>query len=400
MGVDSLRFCWASLTGLGSAASATVMMCIVGCVQSPNGPSNDNVETTPHELQLPAGFPMPVIPEDNPLTDEKIALGRFLFYDTRLSGNGTQSCSSCHVQEHGFADPRAKSLGSTGEMTTRNAPGLANSIYYSSLTWSSRLLLTFEQQMILPMFGEDPIEMGITGHEEEVLQRLRDDVQYQQMFAAAFPNDEDPVAIGNIVGSIASFLRTMIAGDSPWHRAIYQGDDSAIDDSVRRGADLFFSERLECHHCHGGFNFSQATRHDGTVFEEFAFHNTGLYNLDGEGAYPPSDQGLIRFTGNPTDMGKFRAPSLMNIALTAPYFHDGSVPTLREVIAVYEAGGRLVESGPNAGDGRTNPFRSGFIKGFTLTEDERNDLIAFLEALTDETFINNPQFSNPFENEP
>jgi cytochrome c peroxidase len=368
-----------------------------GCTEVP-----DIVDTSPKKLprpyvlKLPPGFPAPVIPEDNPLTVEKVELGRHLFYDRRLSGNGTQSCASCHPRETGFADPRPVSLGSTGHATARNSIGLANAVYNSTYTWSNPLLLRFEQQMMVPMFSESPVELGIAGHEQEVLQRFRGDARYQELFPAAFPDDNDPYTFDNIVKAIASFERAMIAGNSPFHRATYQGVDTALSESARRGADLFFSERLECHHCHGGFHFTQSSRHDGSAFVEGSFQNTGLYNVDGLGAYPPADPGLIQFTGNTADMGKFRAPSLHNVALTAPYFHDGSAATLADVIAVYEAGGRNVESGPYAGDGRANPLKSGFMKGFRLTDQERADLIAFLESLTDTDFLNDPQFSNPF----
>lgn len=378
--------------------SAAVALLLGAC--TPMAPDDATPQPRAYEWDLPPGFPTPVVPEDNPMTEEKIELGRFLFYDTRLSGNGTQACASCHLQELGFADPRPVSVGSTGETTARNAPGLANAMYYSSFTWSSRTLRQFEQQMLVPMFGEDPVELGLTGNELEVLDRLRSDERYQGLFDAAYPGDDDPFTFDHIIKAIASFQRTMIAGNSPWHRSVYQGDDSGIDDSVRRGAELFFSERLECHHCHGTFHFTQATVHQDSAFEEFSFHNIGLYNVDGEGAYPASDTGLAQFSGNPEDMGKFRAPSLQNVAVTAPYFHDGSAATLEEVIAVYEAGGRQIESGPNAGDGRENPLKSGFIRGFTLTDQDRADLLAFLESLTDESFLNDPRFANPFEEEP
>lgn len=357
-------------------------------------------EPTPIELSLPPGFPAPLIPDDNPLTVEKVELGRRLFYDVRLSGNGTQSCASCHRPEFGFAEPQATSIGSTGDDTGRNAPGLANIAYFSTYTWSSKLLVTIEQQMLIPMFQEDPLELGITGREEEVLARFRNDAEYPALFAAAFPGHADPVNFDHAVKAMASFLRTMIAGRSPFHRAVYGGEDAALSDSARRGAELFFSERLECHHCHGGFHFTQSSVHAGSAFEETSFHNIGLYNVDGAGAYPASDTGLIRFTGQPSDMGKFRAPSLQNVAVTAPYFHDGSAATLADVIAVYEAGGRNIESGPNAGDGRANPHKSGFIHGFTLTDQERADLIAFLESLTDEEFLTDPRFANPFDAPP
>ncbi len=387
-----------ALSGRGWLAGGLSALFVGACVPVP-GP-NGGSEPEPFEWNLPPGFPTPLVPDDNPMTNEKVTLGRFLFYDTRLSGNGMQSCASCHVRSHGFADPMPTSVGSTGERVSRNAPGLANAAYHSTYTWSSRLLTKFEQQMLIPMFSEEPVELGITGMEDEVLDRFRADADYQAMFTDAFPADDDPFNFDRIVKAIASFQRTMIAGHSPWHRSVYQGEDDAIDDSVRRGAELFFSERLECHHCHGGFHFSQATQHDGTVFQEVSFHNIGLYNLDGQGAYPPSDPGLFQFTGDPDNMGKFRAPSLQNVAITAPYFHDGSAATLEEVVAVYEAGGRLIESGPHAGDGRENPLKSGFIRGFTLTDQERVDLIAFLESLTDETFLADPRFSNPFEEMP
>jgi cytochrome c peroxidase len=141
-----------------------LLLAWAGCTPISSGGSNDNKSGTVYRLDLPAGFPNPTIPDDNPLTVEKVDLGRYLFYDPRLSGNGEQSCSSCHVQEHAFAEPLVTSIGSTGEHTARNAPGLGNIAYFSTYTWSSQLLVKIEQQMLLPMFGENPIELGITGN--------------------------------------------------------------------------------------------------------------------------------------------------------------------------------------------------------------------------------------------
>ncbi|HEX4975818.1 MAG TPA: di-heme enzyme, partial [Pseudomonadales bacterium] len=159
---------------------------------------------------------------------------------------------------------------------------------------------------------------------------------------------------------------------------------------------LFFSERTECFHCHGGYNFSDSTVDRSLFFVERPFHNTGLYNVDGQGAYPADNQGLIAATLDPSDMGKFRAPTLRNIALTAPYMHDGSIQTLEEVIDSYGAGGRNITSGPHAGDGRANPFKDSFVKGFSLNPQEKADLIAFLNSLTDTEFTTTPRFSNPW----
>ena len=159
---------------------------------------------------------------------------------------------------------------------------------------------------------------------------------------------------------------------------------------------LFFSERLECFHCHGGFNFTDSTTHANTDVERVGYHNTGLYNLGNTGAYPSANTGLFDMTGERRDMGRFKAPSLRNIAVTAPYMHDGSVATLTDVIANYERGGRLIAEGPFAGDGRLSPFKSEFVTGFELSDAERADLLAFLESLTDKTVLSEPRFSDPF----
>jgi cytochrome c peroxidase len=172
-----------------------------------------------------------------------------------------------------------------------------------------------------------------------------------------------------------------------------------MSESAQRGNQLFFSERLECFHCHGGYAFTDSVVSANSAFDETAFHNTGLYNVDGRGAYPSQTTGVRDVTGRDEDMGRFRAPTLRNIAVTAPYMHDGSIATLDGVIDHYAAGGRTIASGPNAGVGRDNPLKSGFITGFTLTEQERRDLIAFLEALTDERFLHDPRYADPFGNE-
>ena len=346
--------------------------------------------------QLPPGFPEPRVPADNPMTAAKVELGRYLFYDTRLSANGTQACASCHKQERAFTDGRVVAVGSTGEGHPRNSMSLTNVAYNSSLTWANPVLDTIEKQVKVPMFGLHPVELGITGHEEEVLARFRADARYPRMFRAAFPGEAEPVQLGNAVKALASFTRVLISGRSPYDRFVYQGDLEALSESARRGLDLFFSEQFECHHCHGGFNFTQSTVHRNTAFVEMPFHNTGLYNLDGRGAYPPDNTGVFALTNKPEDMGRFRAPSLRNVELTAPYMHDGSIATLPEVIDFYAAGGRLVAGGAYAGDGRRNPYKSGFVPGFPISAQEKEDLVNFLLSLTDETFIQAPELSDPF----
>lgn len=359
--------------------------------------TGDSGEADAYEWDLPPGFPEPFVPESNPMTEDKVELGRHLFYERRLSGNETQSCGDCHFQELAFADGLVTPTGSTGDVLHRNSLGLTNSAYSFPLTWVAPTLPTLEQQILVPIFGEFPTELGAGPYDEEIMERLRRDPLYQDLYAAAFPDEVDPYTWGNTVRALASFVRTLISGNSRFDRYTYQGDETALSESEIRGMNLFYSERLECHHCHGGFNFTMATKTAKTAHNPISFANTGLYNIGGNGDYPPGDGGLIQFTNDPEDMGKFRAPTLRNVALSAPYGHDGSVATLEDMIRIYERGGRLIEEGPYAGDGALNPYKSGFVPGFTLTDQEREDLIAFLEALTDETFITDPRFSNPFE---
>lgn len=347
-----------------------------------------------YNWNLPANFPVPFVPIDNPITPEKVELGRYLFYDMRLSGNGNQSCSSCHQQKLAFSDGKTVGIGSTGQMHSRNPMALVNVAYNATQTWANPLLTSLEGQALLPMFGESPVELGITGQENAVLARFRNDDMYQRLFKAAFPNEPEPTW-RNIAQALATFQRTLISSNSRFDQFV-RGNPSALTEQEKRGAALFFGEDLECHHCHTGFNFSQSTVYSGSTFIERPFFNTGLYNLDGKGAYPSDNRGLYELTLDPQDMGKFRPPTLRNIALTAPYMHDGSMKSLDEVVRFYERGGRETVSGPNAGDGRLNPFKSGLVSGFRITDDEREALITFLRALTDEQFITDRRFSDPF----
>ncbi|MFK7984802.1 MAG: MbnH family di-heme enzyme [Sandaracinaceae bacterium] len=361
---------------------------LVGC-----GPAEPTWEW---EL-LPAGFPTPFVPADNPMSEAKVELGRRLFYDPALSGNETQSCASCHAQNLAFTDGLEVSTGSTGDLTPRSSMSLANIAYAPRLTWAHPDLSRLDAQARIPLFGTDPVEMG--ADEAALVTRLEEDPTYPLLFAEAFPNSDTPISVDHAVKAIASFERTLLSGDSAYDRFIYQGDDTALSDAARRGLELFNSERLECFHCHGGFNFSDGVRHDGTQIEEVGFHNTGLYNVDGRGGYPAPNRGLLEITEARADMGRFRSPTLRNIALTAPYMHDGSIATLDEVLDHYAAGGRTLADGPNAGVGSESPLKNIFIHGFTLSEEERADMLAFLESLTDEAFLEEPRFADPFAGE-
>jgi len=349
-----------------------------------------------YDWRLPPGFPKPKVPADNPMSEAKVTLGRFLFYDIRLSGNQTFSCASCHKQERAFADALPRGVGSTGQVHPRGSMSLANVAYVPTLTWANPNMRRLEQQALVPMFGEEPVELGLAGREDELLGRLRGDARYPALFAAAFPGDAAPISLTNITRAIAAFQRTLISGNSPYDR-FERGDSTAISRAAMRGAAAFFEEKLECFHCHGGFNFSNTVDFVGKGFVELEFHNTGLYNISGNGAYPADNPGVKEHTGDDGDMGKFKAPSLRNIAVTAPYMHDGSVRTLDEVLDHYAAGGRTIRTGPQAGVGHRNPYKSDFVKGFTLTRQERADLLAFLRSLTDSSFLTDPRFSTPFD---
>ncbi|MEM9190092.1 MAG: MbnH family di-heme enzyme [Myxococcota bacterium] len=349
-------------------------------------------------LVLPDHFEVPAIPDYNPLTDEKITLGRRLFYDTELSANGTQSCASCHEQDKAFADGLAAPMGSTGDRLVRNSQGLANVAYHSTLTWASDGLITLEDQIQIPLLNDNPVELGITdGVRDEVLARFDADPMYQELFRAAFPESQSGATINKIAFALAHFCRSLISGDTPYDRYV-NGDRTALTEEQQLGLRLFNGERFECHHCHTGVNLSTAYRDARVGLEEVRapFFNNGLYNVDGRGAYPAHDQGLYDLTFDPGDQGHFRPQSLRNVALTAPYMHDGSLETLREVVEHYAAGGRNVETGPFVGDGRLSPLKSGLVRGFIATDEEIDAVVAFLESLTDEAFLRNPAHADPF----
>lgn len=355
-----------------------------------------------YEWEPPPGFPYPKVPADNPMTAAKVDLGRHLFYDQRLSGNQTQSCGSCHEQRLAFTDGRALGLGSTGEGHPRGPMSLVNVAYSPVLTWANPNLQRLEDQALVPLFGEDPVELGMSGQEGRLVERLKAEPSYSALFTAAFPESDDPFTVGNVVKAIASFERTILSGDSPYDR-FRRGDDmSALSEEAKRGGTLFFSEELECFHCHGGINFSSTVDYFEKGFAEIEFHNTGLYNLAGELNYPKQNVGLYLFTENPDDIGKFKPPTLRNIAVTAPYMHDGSVATLAEAIEHYAAGGRTISEGERAGVGADNPNKSEFVKPLRLTAQQKGDLIEFLKSLTDENVLTDPRLSDPWkaDNEP
>jgi cytochrome c peroxidase len=314
----------------------------------------------------------------------------------RLSADGSMACASCHEQARAFTDGKARSRGVIGEATARNSPSLANVAYLPILTWANPNLRSLEQQALMPIFGTHPVEMGMAGREDVLFARPAADARYREMFRAAFPERAGEIDLGTITRALAAFQRALVSIGSPYDAYRYGGQPDAVSAAAKRGEALFFSERLECYHCHGGVHLTDTLAHARLAWPEFGFHNTGLYNRDGKGAYPADNPGIAEHTGDPQDMGRFRTPSLRNIALTAPYMHDGSIATLDAVIDHYAAGGRTIHAGPDRGRGSASPLRSPLIVGFRISSAERVDLIAFLESLTDRGFVTDPPFADPF----
>jgi len=379
------------MRGSRAAVVALALLCATACgndtarARHTVPPRSDAraADQAPFAWKLPAGLPVPVVPADNPMSRDKIALGRRLFYDTRLSGTGSFACATCHQQRRAFTDGLAHALGSTGEEHRRSTMSLTNVAYNASLGWADPSLRTLEAQMAVPMFNQHPIEMGLSGNETTVLARFASRQEDVELFRAAFPEDDEPVTLANVVRAIAAFERTLISGDSPLDRYLYRDDRSAMSSTALRGLKLFFSDRARCAECHGSFNLSGPVTFDGAGKIEPSFHNTALYDVDGRGGYPVRDRGLLDMTKKAADMGRFRAPTLRNVAVTAPYMHDGSVPTLRSAVAHYASGGKA------------SPFRSARVRKFRLSSSETDDLLAFLESLTDQRFLTNPELADP-----
>lgn len=336
--------------------------------------------------RLPPGMPVPSVPADNPMSARKVELGRRLFYDTRLSSNGAAACATCHQQARAFTDGRARARGATGELHPRSAMSLANVAYNARFGWEDPATASLEAQALIPMLNTAPIELGVAGNETRILESLRRERFYAREMARAFPDAKRGFDLGHVRKAIAAFERTLISGSSPYDRAVYRDERAALSAEARRGLRLFGSLELACSECHGGPTLGGA---------DAVFHNTGLFNLDGRGGVPLSGQGLFARTRAPSDLGRFRAPSLRNIALTAPYMHDGSIATLRDVIAHYARGGRNAARADGSAPGARSPLQSERVRGFALSAADEAALLAFLDALTDEAFVTDARFSAP-----
>lgn len=380
-----------------AACSLALLTLLLGCGGGggATAPANPPAQTAEWKWDLPAGWSPPAVPADNPMSTAKVELGRRLFYDVRLSGNGTQSCASCHTQASAFTDSRALSRGSTGEVHPRNAQPLANAAYNTTLNWANPTVTTLEQQMHTPLFNTQPVELGVNdGNRDSVLARLRQDTGYPPRFAAAFTGQTDALTWDNIVKAIAAFERTLISANSRYDQA--QAGTLSLTEQEQRGQKLFFGDQALCARCHGSPNFNDQFTTAMASGGSPVFHNTGLFNIGGTGAYPEPNRGVYEITQLAKDMGAFRAASLRNVELTAPYMHDGSLGTLEAVLDFYADGGRNVGNGLYAGDGRANPYKDPLVSQIRLSAQDKADLVAFLKTLTDTGLMSDPRFADPF----
>lgn len=311
---------------------------------------------TPVAIKSPLGLPPVPIPDDNPPTAETIALGRRLFYDPILSADNTVSCATCHSPQYGFADPKPVSEGVDKKTGTRNSPPVMNSAFFKVQFWDGRAP-SLEKQAEGPV--TNPVEM--TNTLAEVENRLNADPSYKEEFARAW--GPGPITYDLVEKSIASFERTVLVANSPFDRWKYGHDERAVDASVKRGFVVFTSPKKgNCAACHlVGDKYA--------LFTDNQFHNVG----EGVDFGEIKDPGLFAVTHKDSDRGSFRTPSLRNVALTAPYMHDGNLKTLKEVMDFY------------IGAGNSNPNLDPKIHVLDfLSGQERSDLLAFLNSLTGE----------------
>lgn len=345
-----------------------------------------NAALRPYELQIPDYFSRNIrLPNDNPLTEQGVALGRMLFYDTRLSSDNRVSCASCHRQSAAFSDNSQFSMGVEGRIGTRNSMSLANLLWVNRLFWDGRVT-SLEEQALHPL--RDPKEMNMSP--EEAAAKLQSIPEYPPRFKQVFGSEH--ITPTNIAKALAQFQRTLISSNSRYDR--YLRGEYRPTSLELQGIQLFFTHPIpeiglrggNCGDCHIG----PLVQGDPTAFR--GFHNNGL---DNDANLSP---GLQAVTNNPNDRGKFRAVSLRNIALTAPYMHDGRFRTLEEVLEHYDQHIQMSRTLDPLIIEASNEIRTDNdapVK-LHLTEQEKRAIIAFLHMLTDSTFIQDRRFANPF----
>lgn len=332
-------------SALGFLCVLVIAFVLRACQSPDNEGDSIQVGTALVELSAPAGFPAIQIPENNPITQTKVALGKRLFFDKALSSDSSVSCASCHLPSRAFADSVALSAGVEGQFAERNSPSLINVAFHPHLMREGGVP-NLELQVITPLESPNEMNMPIV----EACKRLNRDTDYVRQFQEAFGDSITPFTLTR---AIAAYERTLLGGNSPYDQFV-GGDSNALSAQAQLGLKLFASDRLQCTSCHSG-----------VFFTDFSMQNNGTY-----AEY--KDNGLFRLTLREQDIGKFKVPSLRNVAVTVPYMFDGSFATLDSVITHYARGGHV------------HPNKSKHLTGFDISEEEREALISFLESLTEE----------------
>jgi cytochrome c peroxidase len=364
------------MTSLGTCRTIALCVLITGAgIPAANG--------------APLGLPPVPIPADNPQSQAKIALGDRLFHEERFSSDGKVSCSTCHAKDKGFTDHRRVSRGHNGLLGTRNAPTVINAAYMQTLFWDGREPDLEGQSKQPPV---NPVEGGLPNL-EALLEIIRDDPSYVKAFKEVYGVEAPEITIDQYADAIASFERTLIAGDSPFDRYQYGGDKTAMSEAAIRGLAVFRGQG-RCVSCH-------VIEQTQALFTDNRFHNIGVgfKNIQGReeeiaGEFikaknagadvdktvlsdpDASELGRFAVSEDINTVGAFKTASLRNIELTAPYMHDGSQKTLEDMVNFYNNGGRVKEDDP------FSPFLSGGIRPLNLSEQQKSDLVEFLKALT------------------
>ncbi|MDB5087332.1 MAG: Cytochrome-c peroxidase [Mucilaginibacter sp.] len=353
-----------------------IILVLLGLITCLSGWSyiNDSIETGPYQLVYPANFGNRInVPDDNQTTKQGVYLGRLLFYEKKLSANNTLSCASCHQQDKAFTDGKAFSEGVDHVLTTRNSMSLVNLLWARKFFWDGRAG-SLEDQAITPM--TNPHEMGQSL--EISVKKISNTVTYPALFKLVY--GDETITSDRICKAISQFERTLISCNSRYDQYLSNAYQPARQEL--NGMNLFMNgpnpekgiRGANCAHCHGGAK----------TYKEL-FHNNGLDSI-------PKDAGIEALTGLAADRGRFKVPTLRNIALTAPYMHDGRFKTLNEVVDHYSDHLKESEALSTFLRGESNDIGG---KTLHLRPEEKKDIIAFLDMLTDSTFINDPRFSDP-----
>jgi cytochrome c peroxidase len=360
---------------------------VLGCAALLAGPAAPSATLDP--ANPPLGLPPIPVPEDNPITEAKAELGEQLFKEKRFSADGSIACASCHKPELAFTDGRVIAEGIKGRIGTRHTPTVVNAVYYKTQFWDGRRQ-SLEKQALDPLVN--PVEHGFSSH-QSVLKVVRNDADYREQFQEVFGVATADITMDHVTMAIATFERTLVSGNSPFDRFRYGGEEDAISESAKRGLKVFRNQG-RCVDCH-------TIEQNSATFTDNEFHNLGVgYDRIREDIFALvenfrkmrekgdeadideailtdkkiSELGRFAVTLSTQDVGRFKTPTLRNVAVTAPYMHDGSEETLMEVVEFYDKGGN------------ENPLLDGGIKELDLTEQEKKDLVAFMKTLTSPRF--------------